>query len=138
MINVTTRIAVEVTHLPPFEFSWMDSKPQKPRSSLVVDDILPTHSNGKQLFERAVQYVMHFVPDHFPALEELKRLFEPAASHSKKKTKVVPMTILQRDEKYTDETIKILHDFKTDCHLIGNPQVMTLLTPYPTHTYMYT
>ena len=127
MINITTRIAVEISHLPPIEFSWEDSTPQKPLSTLVVDDILPSTLDGKQLFDRVIEYVMQFLPAHFPALEDLKHLLKPASSHSQTKSKMIPMTLLQRDEKYTDETIKILHDFKADCNLTGTPQVHVVL-----------
>ena len=34
-----------------------------------------------------------------------------------------PMSLLQRDEKYTDETIAILHDFKRDRKMAGTAQV---------------
>ena len=49
MTNVTTSIAVKVTNLPPFEFSWADTKPQKPWSSLIVP--LSLTLDGKLLFD---------------------------------------------------------------------------------------
>ena len=35
------------------------------------------------------------------------------------------MRMLERDEKYTDETIKILQDYRKDCGLTGEAQVNT-------------
>ena len=72
MINVTTRIAVKVKNLPPFEFDWNDTRPQKPCSSLTVDDVLPCVADGDHLFKQAVQYVMHFLTQHFQSLKNLK------------------------------------------------------------------
>ena len=139
MVNATTRIAVEIAHLPPFDFSWSNSTPQKPRSNLVAADILPISTDGKQMFDRATEFIMRFLTENFPALENLKEILPLAHSpSSQEKSTIVPMPIMQRDEKYTDETIKILHDFKSDCNLTGEPQVLTLLYSWgPTHrTFM--
>lgn len=81
------------------------------------------HMMGNNLFDRAVEYVMHFLPAHFTALRDLQHTVKPPSCHSLKKSKIIPMTLLQRDEKYTDNTIKILHDFKSDCNLTGTHQV---------------
>ena len=72
MTNVTTRIAVKISNLPPFEFRWDDSTPQKLRSSLVLDVVLPSLSDGSQLFERAMKYVIGFLLRHFPSLKDQK------------------------------------------------------------------
>ena len=122
MTNVTTRIAVQITNLPPFEFRWDDSTPQKPRSSLVLDDVLPSLSDGSQLFERAMKYVMEFLLRHFPSLKGLKHVAHQESKPQEKST-IIPMAVLQRDEKYTEETIKILHDYMNECNLKGDPQV---------------
>jgi hypothetical protein len=53
MINVTTRIAVEITNLPTFELSWDDITPQMPLSSLSIDDLLPSAEDGRRLYDRA-------------------------------------------------------------------------------------
>ena len=124
MTNVTTRIAVKINHLPPFEFNWSDSTPQKARSSLVLDDVLPSPSDGSQLFERAVKYVMEFLLKHFPSLKDIKVVTpQQSSSHQQEKSTVIPMAVLQRDEKYTDETIKILHDYTSECDFKGDLQV---------------
>ena len=82
--------------------------------------MLPTPTDGQQLFERATEYVMKFLVEHFPALEEV---LPQTSSSPKEKSTVVPMSLLQRYEKYTDETIKILHDFMSDCNMTGQRQV---------------
>lgn len=121
MTNVTTRIAVKITNLPPFEFSWADTKPQKPWSSLIVDDVLPSSLDGKLLFERAVEYVMQFLNENFRALKKVP--LRHSNSSPPKKSTVIPMPVLLRDEKYIDETIQILHDYKRECDLTGDPEV---------------
>ena len=106
MLNVTTMIAVEIGHLPPFEFSWSDSTPQKPHSKLVAADIVLTSTDGKQMFDRATEFITRFLTENFPALENLKDILPLAHSpSSQKKFTIVPMPIMQRDEEYTDETI---------------------------------
>lgn len=123
MTNVTTRIAVKVNHLPPFEFSWADTTPQKPWSGLIVDDVLPSSHDGKQLFERMVEYVMQFFVENFPALKDLKKVpLRHSNSCPPKKSTVTPMPVLLRDEKYTDETIQILHDYRRECDMVGTPR----------------
>ena len=122
MVNVTTRIAVRIKHLPPFDFDWGDTTPQKPRDRLTVDDVLPSKSDGDQLFQRAVKYVMEFLVHHFSSLKDLKLATDECAPCPEKST-VVPMPLLQRDEKYIDETINILHDYIHDCNFIGHSQV---------------
>ena len=98
MINMTTRIAVKITKLPPFEFSWDDVTPQKPPSSLSIDDLLPSAEDGRQLYHRACEYVRQFMIRCLPAL---KRFKEPEASGQSAcmRSNIVPMPMLQRDEK---------------------------------------
>jgi hypothetical protein len=112
MINVTTRIAVEITNLPTFELSWDDITPQMPLSSLSIDDLLPSAEDGRRLYDRASKYVKHFVVRNFPALKGLKNLTEPGPSSEHPKSNIIPMPMLQRDEKYMHETIAILHDYR--------------------------
>ena len=39
MSNLTTRLAINIRYLPDFDFNWSDCTPQKPRSSLTIDDL---------------------------------------------------------------------------------------------------
>ena len=75
MMNVTTQIALAITNLPPFEFSWRDLAPQKPRSCLTVDDLLPSSADGRELFDRACKYVAKFLVEQFDSLKDLQKLF---------------------------------------------------------------
>jgi hypothetical protein len=77
----------------------------------VLDVVLPSLSDGSQLFERAMKYVIGFLLRHFPSLKDLKSLVhQESPSKPQEKSTIIPMAVLQRDEKYTEETIKILHD----------------------------
>ena len=126
MMNVTRRIALEITNLPPFEFSWGDLAPQKPRSCLTVDDLMPSSADGRELFDRACKYVARFLVEQFVSLKDLQKLLpHHTATGRTHKSVVVPMRMLERDEKYTDETIKILQDYRKDCGLTGEAQVNT-------------
>lgn len=123
MINVTTRIAVQIRNLPPFDFDWGDTMAQKPRESLTVDDILPSEADGEELFQRAVRYVMGFLIKNFSSLKHMKQRAADRPERHPIQSMIVPMPLLPRDEKYTDETICILLDFMKDCNLTGDPQV---------------
>ena len=122
MVNVTTRIAVKIKNLPPFDFNWDSTTPQKPRGSVTVDDVLPSEADGETLFHRVVNFVKHFLVKHFQSLKHLKVEGDTCALSTEKST-IVPMPLINRDEKYTDETIRILHDYVKDCGFVGDFQV---------------
>ena len=59
MLNVTTRLAVSIRNIPPWDFDWDDTTPQKLRRDLTVDDLLLNEEDGQALFDRAVVYTHH-------------------------------------------------------------------------------
>ena len=67
--NTMTRLAI-IDNLPPFTFSWTDTTPQKSRGNLGIDEIYPNMIDGRQLFERAVQYVTQVLVEEFRDLDE--------------------------------------------------------------------
>ena len=84
------------------------------------DDVLPSLSDGSQLFERAMKYVMEFLLRHFPSLKNLKSIVhQESPSKPQEKSTIIPMAVLQ---KYTEETIKILNNIN-ECDLKGDPQI---------------
>ena len=96
MMNVTTRIAIAVTNLPPFEFNWGDLAPQKPRSCLTVDDLMPSSADGKELFDRACKYVSMFLVEQFDSLKDLQKFLpHNTATGRTNKSVVVPMKMLE-------------------------------------------
>jgi len=124
MMNLTTRIAIAITHLPPFNFTWGDLAPQKPRSSLTLDDLLPSAADGRELFRRASKYVASFLVEQFNSLKALQKLLpRPTTPGTTQKSIIVPMKMLERDEKYTSETIQILQDYRKECVLTGDAQI---------------
>jgi hypothetical protein len=132
MLNTTTRSAVSIWNLPPWEFSWTDTSPQKARRELSVDDIIPGPQDGQQFFDRAVVYTMRLLVEVFPCLAGLAE-FLPAmdASSPILKSTVIPQEVLFRDEKYIDEkyideNIHILRQYIHDCKFTGRPQVHLL------------
>ena len=60
MENTTTRLAVQIENYPPFPFSWDDNTPQKPRSELTEEEILPNEDDGHHLYQRMVKFMMEF------------------------------------------------------------------------------
>ena len=65
MMNVTSRLAVEIRHLPDFEFSWSDKTPQRSRDSITVEDVLPSQDDSRVLKEHAVQFLIRFLVESF-------------------------------------------------------------------------
>ena len=121
MKNTTTRIAVEIKNLPDFEFDWSDCTSQRSIQSLTEEDILPNESDGVILYNRMVSYVKKFLVAQFDTLKHLRKGDGP--TDCVPKSVVIPMKLLFRDEKYTDENIMILHQLINDAKLTGYPQV---------------
>lgn len=129
MLNVTSRLAVKIKNLPEFDFSWDDTTPQRPRSSLTVDDFLPSENDAMILKQRAVEYMMGFLVETFSSLKHLEEFVPESMSiHPITKSEVVPMKLLYKDEKYKSETIEILSQLMSDANLRGNHQVQCTCT----------
>ena len=124
MLNVTARLAIRINHLPDFPFRWSDTEPQCCRQSLTINFYLPNKEEATNIQEHGVHYLMGFLVDHFPDLENLRQYvppFEPL--HPPQKTDVVPMKVLFKDEKLKTDTIDILSQLIDDANLDGTPQV---------------
>ena len=70
MLNVTSRLALRIRHLPPFEFDWSDTTPQRSCDTLTIKDFLPSEEDVKQ---RATQYIMGFLVKSFTSLSDLAK-----------------------------------------------------------------
>ena len=124
MMNVTSRLAVQIKYLPQGVVNWSDLQPQKKRSELSIHDVVPSEGDGLMMYNRAVDYVMWFMASHFKALSkfitQVPRLKSP---HPVSQSIVAPMRILHQDEKYTEANIEILEQIMSDAQLKGDPQV---------------
>ena len=124
MLNLTARITVQMQNLPDWDVDWTDSRPQKNWSTLTCSDFLPDETDASELHKRAILYMMEVLVTEFNSLSDLKDLVPPRQSpHPIKKSLVVPMKVLFRDEKCKSETIEILSDLMKDATLTGDPQV---------------
>ena len=124
MCNTTTRLAIGIDHLPPYDFSWEDCTLQKMRNDLTLDEIFPNVDDGRVLFERAVQYTAQVLVEEFPTFSNLRQfVVSPDRSSAVHKSRVIPMKLLFKDEKYTDDNIQILQQYSRECNLTGSPQV---------------
>lgn len=129
MSNLTSRLAINIRYLPDFDFSWADTAPQRPRSSLTIDDFVPSEADAGILKERSIVYTMKFLTETFDSLKDLSKLVPPIRPpHPVAKTEVVPMKILFKDEKYKSATIEILTQLLIDAGLSGNEVVGTFTT----------
>ena len=121
-----SRLAVKIKNLPPFDFDWADTTPQRPRTSLDVDDFLPSEADATALHQRAVHYMTGFLVETLSSLKHLSEFFpEPVDPSYKKIRSSVPMKILYEDEKYKSQTIDILTQLMSDTNLLGQDQVHT-------------
>lgn len=127
MMNITSRLAIRLQHLPDRQFNWSDMQPQRSRESLTISDFLPTEEDAEELKLRAMHYIMHFLVHEFKELQGLKEFLpQQTTIHPIKKTEVVPMKVLFKDEKYTSETIDILTKLMEDGNIKGTSQVRVL------------
>ena len=123
MLNLTSRLAIEIRNIPD-EVDWLDQTPQGSRSQLTAADILPGIEDASVLHKRALVFLQQFLVSEFDDLQNL-RLFAPPAHKSTpvRKTEVVPMRILFKDEKYVAENVAILGDLVKDACLTGSDEV---------------
>ena len=129
MLNVTSRLAVKVKYLPDGIVDWSDTSPQRSRSTLTINDLVPNEADGEEMYIRAVKYMMRFMATHFRAFSQFKVQVPPLTSpHPVTKSQVAQLKILDKDEKYTNINIDILECFKSDAQFSCNPQV---------HVYVY-
>ena len=118
MLNVTSRLANEIRDIPD-GVDWSDCTPQGSRSNLTAADILPGIEEAKILLERALAFIQQFLVSEFTDLLELQSVApDMHPSGPVRKTDVVPMRILFRDEKYVAENVAILLDIAKDANLI--------------------
>ena len=125
-MNVKSRLAVKIRHLPDFEFSWSDKTPQRSRDSITVEDVLPSQDDSRVLKEHAGQFLMRFLVESFSNLKDMKPDASPI--HPVQKSEIVPMKLLFKDEKYKSETIDILTQLYSDADLTGDHQVNAQFT----------
>ena len=124
MLNVTSRLAVQIKYLPQGAVNWSDKEPQMKRSELAVHDIVPSESDGLNMYNRAVDYVMRFMASHFKAFSRFANQVPQLKSpHVVSQSMVAPMKILHKDEKYTEANVEILEQIMSDAQLKGDPQV---------------
>ena len=139
MLNITSRIAIKIRHLPNWEFDWSNITPQRSRTSLTVIDFLMSEADAAEIHKRAVRYMMQYMVSAFATFSDLKQFVtDEVPSHPVVKTEIVPMKVLFRDEKYVSETIEILTDIAKDALLTGQPQVSLQLetcTKYIVHVH---
>lgn len=127
MLNITSRLAVQIRHIPDWDFDWADTWPQMNWDLLTISNFLPSEADAAELKKRAVSYIMNFLVQEFPALTDLKKLLPRKPETVIAKSEVVPMQVLFKDEKYIAETIDILSQLADDAHLSGQAQVNTKL-----------
>lgn len=124
MLNITSWLAVQLRHLPSWEFDWNNTQPQRSRQSLTISDFLPSEDDAQELKTRATHYIMRFLVQNFSGLTDINKFVpEQQPLHPVTKSVVVPMKALFKDEKYVHETIDILSTIMTEAELKGSSQV---------------
>ena len=93
------------------------------RDLLTISDFLSSEPDAAQLKKRAVDYIMNFLIQEFPAFSDLKKLLPGKPETVIAKSEVVPMEVLFKDEKYIAKTVDILSQLAEDAHLSGQAQV---------------
>ena len=60
MLNMTTRLAVLIQHLPDKNFDWNDSTPSHDVNGFTINDILPSAADAAAFKKKAVHFILHF------------------------------------------------------------------------------
>ena len=124
MMNITSRLAIRIQHLPDWPVDWSDVTPVGSRLSLSLVDFMPTEEDAGYLQKRATGFMMRFLVREFSDLKDLARYApDEEQVHTVDKSEVVPMMVLFKDEKFVSETIDIMAQLIEDAHLSGNPEV---------------
>ena len=123
MLNTTTRLAIGINNLPPWEFDWSDNRPQKSRHTLTLSEVLTNAEDGQQLYDQAVVYTKLLV-EPFPSLEKLEPLISTGNSTSVKKSVIVPMKIYSKTKNTSMITYRYCNNIlKTAIFLVMHRQV---------------
>ena len=124
MLNITSRLAVNIRYTPDWDFDWSDDSPQISRESLTASDFMLSESDAEEMSQRAINFMMRFLVTNFSTFSDLKSFApEERSLHPTVKTEVTPMKVLFRDEKYISETIEILSQLFDEAKLYGEHQV---------------
>ena len=124
MMNLTSRLAVRIKHLPNGTID-LSNKTRQSQASLGLSDFLPSQDDCSLITKRAKEYVMRFLTSEFSALTKLQQFVpEQEMIHPASKSEFVPMKVLFKDEKYIAETIDILSALIEDASLNGDNQVL--------------
>lgn len=127
MENTTTRLAVRIQTHPPYQVDWSSKTPQKSRCHLQESDILPSDHDAEHLNTYMLSFVMSFIVKKLKSLSDLDQ-FLPTESFHAQKSEVVPLKLLFRDEKLTDENIHILREYAKEAKLDGSPQIRAIFS----------
>ena len=116
MLNLTSRIAIQMKNQPNGDEDWADCQLQKHRSSLSCSDFLPDDSDVAELHKRALQLIMEVMVAEFKSLHDLQPYLPQRESpHPVQKSVVIPMEILFKDERFKSDMIEILSDLNERC-----------------------
>ena len=80
MLNITSRLAVNIRYTPEGQFDWSDNKPQRSIESLTISDFMLSESDAEEMGARAVSYTMRFLVSNFTTFSDLKKFVPDEAS----------------------------------------------------------
>ena len=70
MLNITSRLAVNIRYVPEELFDWSDDKPQKSMESLTISDFMLSESDADEMRARATTYMMRFLVSNFSTFSD--------------------------------------------------------------------
>ncbi|XP_035665571.1 uncharacterized protein LOC118408823 [Branchiostoma floridae] len=114
MFNWTSRLAVSID----YEDKSLSREPQGRRQDLLEADVLADSNDVQDLEHRFVEKVKHVLVEHFPSMATFKdRLRTPCSPLPVKKSTIVPLPLLDKDESKKADTIDILLTFAKELNL---------------------
>ena len=73
ILNITSRIAIRIRHLPNWEFDWSDTIPQCSRALLTAVNFLMSEEDAAEIHKRAVRYMMRYMVSAFSMFSDLEQ-----------------------------------------------------------------
>ena len=73
MLNITSRIAIRIRHLPNWKVDWSDTTPQRSRTTLTAVNFLMSEADAAEIHKRAVHYMMRFMVSALSTFSDLKQ-----------------------------------------------------------------
>ena len=121
--DFTSRLALQVVHTPPSALQMTAALPQKARSEVTPEDLMP-NDGGEALFcKRAQLKIKKILVAHFTAFHHLKdEVIDPALDYTAEASVLHPLSLMFVNNSIIDNNVEILCKIKDELGIDGSKQ----------------